>query len=124
MKSIFSENVNNSLYISQAIIDANGEMRAARKKIKATHMERTIFGDSFGDCLDNVTDTQAGRVGALSCWEHLQPLLKYHTYSQREQIHVAAWPPVYEENPVDGPHSMSAQGETISNPRQGRTMKR
>ena len=24
--------------------------------------------------------------------EHLQPLLKYHTYSQGEQVHIAAWP--------------------------------
>jgi nitrilase len=63
----FSENVNDSLYISQAIIDADGEIRVTRKKVKATHMERTIFGDSFGDCLDSVADTAAGRIGALSC---------------------------------------------------------
>ncbi|KAJ6045152.1 hypothetical protein N7460_006507 [Penicillium canescens] len=106
----FSENINDSLYIAQAIIDADGEIRIARKKIKATHMERTIFGDSFGDCLDSVTDTAAGRVGALSSWEHIQPLLKYHTYSQREQIHVAAWPPLFDDDDGEGLYSMSRSG--------------
>ncbi|KAJ5758279.1 uncharacterized protein N7511_006973, partial [Penicillium nucicola] len=107
----FSENINNSLYIAQAIIDAGGEIRLTRKKIKATRMERTIFGDFFGDCLDSVTDTAAGRVGALSCWEHIQPLLKYHTYAQREQIHVAAWPPLFEDE-GEGLYSMSRNGTT------------
>jgi nitrilase len=36
--------------------------------------------------------TDLGRIGALCCWEHLQPLNKYALYSQNEQIHVASWP--------------------------------
>ncbi|KAK8147026.1 hypothetical protein G3M48_002278 [Beauveria asiatica] len=110
----FSENVNGSLYISQAIIDADGEVRLARNKMKATHMERTIFGDSFGDCLDSVTDTEVGRVGALNCWEHLQPLLKYHLYSQKEQIHVASWLPVHKDVPEGALESMSHKGNERS----------
>ncbi|KAL2829434.1 carbon-nitrogen hydrolase [Aspergillus cavernicola] len=108
----FSENINNSLYISQAIIGSDGEILTTRKKIKATHMERTIFGDSPGDCLNSVVETWVGRVGALSCWEHIQPLLKYHTYSQREQIHVAAWPPLFAagEKGGEGLYSMSKEG--------------
>ncbi|ATY62512.1 cyanide hydratase [Cordyceps militaris] len=106
----FSENVNGSLYLSQAVIDADGTIRVARSKIKATHMERTVFGDSYGNCLDSVADTEVGRVGALNCWEHLQPLLKYHLYSQREQIHVASWPPVYNDVPDACLESMSAKG--------------
>ena len=39
-----------------------------------------------------VTDTALGRIGALCCWEHLQPLSKYALYGQGEQIHIAAWP--------------------------------
>lgn len=45
-----------------------------------------------GDCTNNVVQTEIGRVGALQCFEHLQPLLKYNTYFQGEQIHVASWP--------------------------------
>ncbi|KAL3481071.1 carbon-nitrogen hydrolase [Aspergillus californicus] len=108
----FSENIHNSLYISQVIIGSDGEILTARKKIKATHMERTIFGDSSEDCLTSVADTAIGRVGALSCWEHIQPLLKYHTYSQREQIHVAAWPPVSPAVEGVGLFSMSQEGTT------------
>ncbi|KAF1730020.1 Arylacetonitrilase [Beauveria bassiana] len=106
----FSQNDHDSLYIAQAIIDATGEIKVLRKKMKPTHMERTVFGDSFGDCLDSVADTAVGRVGALNCWEHLQPLLKYHTYSQREQIHVAAWPPLNTEAPEGGLESMTGKG--------------
>lgn len=33
--------------------------------------------------------------------EHLQPLLKYHTFAQGEQVHIAAWPfnGLYQEGP-------------------------
>lgn len=93
----FSERDGDSLYISQAVIDGQqqGRILSLRRKIKPTHMERTIFGDASGETLNGIVDTSAGRVGALSCWEHIQPLLKYHMYSQREQIHVAAWPPLH-----------------------------
>ncbi|KAF4995939.1 hypothetical protein FGRMN_4793 [Fusarium graminum] len=106
----FSENFHHSLYISQAVIDSDGKILALRRKIKATHMERTIFGDASGDALISVVDTCMGRVGALSCWEHTQPLLKYYLYSQREQIHVAAWPPLYAHKGENELWSMSREG--------------
>ena len=34
----FSRNINNSLYIAQAIISRKGEMEMTRRKIKATHL--------------------------------------------------------------------------------------
>jgi nitrilase len=92
----FSENEGDSLYISQCVIDAGGKVVMKRRKLKPTHMERTVFGDAGGSSLNNVVEVEGvGRVGALSCWEHMQPLLKYHTMSLREQIHVAAWPPIH-----------------------------
>ncbi|KAF1944869.1 cyanide hydratase/nitrilase-like protein [Clathrospora elynae] len=108
----FSENEYNSLYISQCIISATGEVLMKRRKLKPTHMERTVFGDAGGASLNNVVDVQGvGRVGALSCWEHMQPLLKYHTMSLREEIHVAAWPPLQPFAKVsEGLFSMSADG--------------
>jgi nitrilase len=90
----FSENHHNSLYIAQATISDNGELLMHRRKIMPTHMERTIFGNSSGGSLKNVVETSIGRVGQLACWEHVQPLLKYHTITQRAAVHVAAWPPV------------------------------
>ncbi|KAL7777408.1 hypothetical protein CFE70_007834, partial [Pyrenophora teres f. teres 0-1] len=106
----FSENYKDSLYISQAIINAKGEIAVLRRKLKATHMERTVFGDGYDSSLHTVVELpDIGRVGALACWEHAQPLLKYHTYHQRESIHVAAWPPVYEHSGGPDLWSMSKQ---------------
>ncbi|KAK8044499.1 hypothetical protein PG993_004523 [Apiospora rasikravindrae] len=108
----FSENRHGSLYISQAVVDADGELVAARSKLKATHMERTVFGDASAECLAGVAETAVGRVGALACWEHCQPLLKYHMYSQREQVHVSAWPPVDAHR---GPELWSMSREGVEN---------
>ncbi|KAH6716526.1 carbon-nitrogen hydrolase [Leptodontidium sp. MPI-SDFR-AT-0119] len=107
----FSENADNSLYISQAIIGADGSIKMARRKLKPTHMERTVFGDATGDSLNNVVDVEGlGKVGALACWEHLQPLLKYHTCLLKEEIHVGAWPPVIPYVAGQGLWSMSREG--------------
>ncbi|KAL8393896.1 hypothetical protein RB595_003595 [Gaeumannomyces hyphopodioides] len=107
----FSERAGDSLYISQAVIDGaqQGRVLSLRRKIKPTHMERTVFGDASAETLGGVVDTGVARVGALACWEHVQPLLKYHMCTQREQIHVAAWPPLY---PHQGPElwSMTRDG--------------
>jgi aliphatic nitrilase len=86
-----SERHHGSLYISQWIIGADGETIATRRKLKPTHVERTVFGEGDGSDL-GVFDTPLGRVGALCCWEHLQPLSKYALYAQNEQVHIAAWP--------------------------------
>jgi nitrilase len=92
----FSERDGDSVYIAQALIDEKGEIQMKRRKMKPTHMERTIFGDASGTCLASVVQLpESGpRVGSLSCWEHIQPLLKVYTFSQNEQIHIAAWPPL------------------------------
>ncbi|EMD96308.1 hypothetical protein COCC4DRAFT_157707 [Bipolaris maydis ATCC 48331] len=110
----FSERDGDSVYIAQALISEYGEIKMTRRKMKPTHMERTIFGDATGgnSCLSKVVDLPGvGRVGALSCWEHIQPLLKYYTFTQSEQIHVAAWPAVdefIEGSP--GLYSMTTEG--------------
>ncbi|KAJ4349590.1 uncharacterized protein N0V89_008206 [Didymosphaeria variabile] len=97
----FSERTSsNSLYISQVIISPQGEILLKRRKLKPTHMERTVYGDGSGSDLTNVAEVDFGsgvgkvKVGTLACWEHTQPLLKYNTYSQEEVVHVAMWPPL------------------------------
>jgi len=87
----FSEKAGGSLYMAQAFIDDAGETIAARRKLKPTHVERTVFGEGSGADLA-VHATPLGRLGGLNCWEHLQPLTKYAMYAQDEQVHVAAWP--------------------------------
>jgi aliphatic nitrilase len=78
-------------YMSQVFIDAKGTIVGNRRKLKPTHMERTVYGEGDGtDFL--VHEFHFGRVGALNCWEHFQPLSKFMMYSLHEQIHVASWP--------------------------------
>ena len=86
-----SEKHQGSLYMGQWIIGADGETVATRRKLKPTHVERTVFGEGDGSDL-SVYETPLGRIGALCCWEHLQPLSKYAMYAQDEQVHIAAWP--------------------------------
>ncbi len=86
-----SERDGGSLYIAQWHYDENGTVIQRRRKLKPTHVERTVYGEGDGSDLV-VHETSIGRVGQLSCWEHLQPLSKYAMYSQNEQIHCAAWP--------------------------------
>jgi aliphatic nitrilase len=87
----YSEKAAGSLYIAQALIDDQGRTLQTRRKLKPTHVERTVFGEGDGSDLA-VVETPIGNIGSLSCWEHLQPLSKYAMYSQNEQIHCGAWP--------------------------------
>ncbi len=52
---------------------------------------RTVFGDGDGSDF-HVIETELGRIGALNCWEHLQPLSRMAMYSMHEEIHIAGWP--------------------------------
>lgn len=108
----FSERDGASLYIAQSFIDTTGEILHHRRKIKPTHVERSIWGDAQAESLKSVVDTPFGKVGGLNCWEHLQPLLRYYEYSQGVQIHVAGWPPMF---PDPDPKEMKwAYHETVS----------
>jgi len=87
----YSEKSGGSLYMGQALIDNRGRVIKTRRKLKPTHVERTVFGEGDGTDL-SVQATEIGNIGMLCCWEHLQPLTKYAMYAQNEQIHIAAWP--------------------------------
>lgn len=87
----YSERADGSLYIAQALFDDQSRVVKTRRKLKPTHVERTVFGEGDGSDLA-VMRTAIGNVGMLACWEHLQPLSKYAMYAQHEQIHIGAWP--------------------------------
>jgi nitrilase len=91
----YSERAGASLYIAQSFISTEGVIVHHRRKIKPTHVERSIWGDGQAESLKSVVDSPFGKIGGLNCWEHLQPLLRYYEYSQGVQIHVAAWPPMF-----------------------------
>lgn len=85
------ERAEGSLYMGQTIIGADGRVRLHRRKLKPSNVERSVFAEGDGSDL-NVAQTELGRVGALCCWEHLQPLARHALALQHEAIHVAAWP--------------------------------
>jgi aliphatic nitrilase len=87
-----SERAGGSLYIAQWIVGPDGETIAKRRKLRPTHAERTVYGEGDGSDLTVFPRPDLGRLGALCCWEHLQPLSKYAMYAQDEQVHVASWP--------------------------------
>ena len=86
-----NERDHGSLYNAQVIFDADGCLKLKRRKITPTFHERMIWGQGDGSGL-TVVDTAVGRVGALACWEHYNPLARYALMAQHEEIHAAQFP--------------------------------
>ena len=86
-----NERDHGSLYNTQLIFDADGTLALKRRKITPTYHERMIWGQGDGAGL-KVVDTAVGRVGALACWEHYNPLARYALMAQHEEIHAAHFP--------------------------------
>jgi nitrilase len=86
-----NERDHGSLYNTQLVFDADGTLLLKRRKITPTYHERMIWGQGDGSGL-SVVETQVGRVGALACWEHYNPLARYALMAQHEEIHCAQFP--------------------------------
>ena len=86
-----NERDHGTLYNTQLVFDADGKLVLSRRKITPTFHERMIWGQGDGSGLHAV-DTEVGRVGALACWEHYNPLARYALMADREEIHVAMFP--------------------------------
>jgi nitrilase len=80
-----------SLYNTQLIFDADGSLLLKRRKITPTYHERMVWGQGDGSGL-KVADTAVGKVGALACWEHYNPLARFTLMAEHEQIHCAQFP--------------------------------
>ncbi|KAK1634565.1 carbon-nitrogen hydrolase [Colletotrichum phormii] len=107
-----SERHRGSLYMAQTFIGPHGDILLHRRKFKPTAQERILFGDASGDCTMNVVSTPIG------------PPLKYNTYFQGEQIHVASWPILFPpvgkmpffntvESCTMATHTMAVEGATF-----------
>jgi aliphatic nitrilase len=116
-----NERDHGSLYNAQLIFDADGRLVLKRRKITPTFHERMIWGQGDGSGL-RVVDTAVGRIGALACWEHYNPLARYALMAQHEEIHVAQFPgsmvgPIFADQIVspEGAHVVPplTQGEGI-----------
>ncbi|AME26512.1 MAG: Nit6803 family nitriliase [Pseudomonadota bacterium] len=86
-----NERDHGSLYNAQLIFDTTGELLLKRRKITPTFHERMIWG--MGDAAGlKVAQTSIGKVGALACWEHYNPLARYALMTQHEEIHCSQFP--------------------------------
>ncbi|KAB1069986.1 Nit6803 family nitrilase [Methylobacterium planeticum] len=86
-----NERDHGSLYNAQLIFDADGALKLKRRKITPTYHERMVWGQGDGAGL-TVVETAIGRVGALACWEHYNPLARYALMARHEEIHAAQFP--------------------------------
>lgn len=86
-----NERDHGSLYNTQLIFDADGALKLKRRKITPTYHERMVWGQGDATGL-KVAETAIGRVGALACWEHYNPLARYALMAQHEEIHCAQFP--------------------------------
>ena len=80
-----------SLYNTQLIFDTDGTLALKRRKITPTYHERMVWGQGDGSGLRAV-ETGVGRIGALACWEHYNPLARFALMQEREEIHCAQFP--------------------------------
>ncbi len=77
-----------TLYNTVVIVGSNGEILNRHRKLMPTNPERMVWG--LGDATGlKVVDTDAGRLGALICWENYMPLARYSLYAEGVQIYVA-----------------------------------
>ncbi len=86
-----NERDHGTLYNTQLIFDASGQLVLKRRKLTPTYHERMIWGQGDASGL-KVVETSVGRVGALACWEHYNPLARYALMTQHEEIHCSQFP--------------------------------
>jgi aliphatic nitrilase len=86
-----NERDHGTLYNTQLVFDADGTLVLKRRKITPTYHERMIWGSGDGSGL-RVVETAAGKIGALACWEHYNPLARYALMAQHEEIHCSQFP--------------------------------
>ena len=80
-----------TLYNTQLVFDTTGDLVLKRRKITPTYHERMIWGQGDGSGLKAV-DTSIGRIGALACWEHYNPLARFALMNDHEEIHCSQFP--------------------------------
>ena len=86
-----NERDHGTIYNTQLVFDADGALVLKRRKITPTFHERMVWGQGDGSGL-KVVDTAVGRLGALACWEHYNPLARYALMAGHEEIHCAQFP--------------------------------
>jgi aliphatic nitrilase len=86
-----TERDHGSLYNTQLLFGDDGRILLKRRKLTPSFHERMVWG--MGDASGlTVVDTAIGKIGALACWEHFNPLARYALMAQFEEIHCSHFP--------------------------------
>jgi aliphatic nitrilase len=86
-----TERDHGSLYNTQLLFGEDGKILLKRRKLTPSFHERMVWG--MGDASGLVVaDTSIGKIGALACWEHFNPLARYALMAQHEEIHCSHFP--------------------------------
>jgi nitrilase len=80
-----------SLYSTQLVINADGEIAGRHRKLRPAFNERSVFADGDGGGL-LVFERDYGAISALASVEHQMVLPTYALAQQGTQFHVASWP--------------------------------
>jgi nitrilase len=90
------ERSGSTLYCTAIFIDPDQGLIGKHRKLMPTGSERLIWGQGDGSTLP-VIDTNAGKTGAVICWENYMPLLRTAMYSKGIEIWCA---PTVDARPV------------------------
>ncbi|KAL5118538.1 hypothetical protein ACEQ8H_003553 [Pleosporales sp. CAS-2024a] len=104
---------NATLYNSNMIINTDGDVLVHHRKLVPTFYEKLTWspGDGYGL---RVADTKFGRVGALICGEHTNPLARYALMAQAEQVHISTWPAIWPTRSIVGRKEGDGNADTSS----------
>lgn len=86
-----TERDHGSLYNTQLLFGDDGALLLKRRKLTPSFHERMVWGCGDASGL-RVVETPIGRIGALACWEHFNPLARYALMAQFEEIHCSHFP--------------------------------
>ncbi|MEV0686931.1 nitrilase-related carbon-nitrogen hydrolase [Nocardia sp. NPDC050378] len=85
----FSERAGNRVFMSQALIDDQGDITVSRKMLP-TALERSVFSTADGPAL--LRETALGTIGALGGADHFLSGACEAMQRAGEHIHLASWP--------------------------------
>jgi nitrilase len=85
-----------TLFNTVVTIGPDGEIKNRHRKLMPTNPERMVWGQGDASGL-RVTQTVAGRIGSLICWENYMPLARYALYAEGVEVYVA---PTWDEGDV------------------------
>ncbi len=77
-----------TLYNTQLLFGPDGELLHRHRKLALTGAERLVWGQGDGSSLHAVGVAQ-GRIGTLTCWENLMPLVRTALYEDGIDIVLA-----------------------------------